>query len=105
MSPSFNSGFQRIRCPAGRVLGGSSSINYMLYTRGHPHDYDQWAAQGCEGWSYEEVLPYFLKSEKMENEQHVNSGHSSRDSVSLTAVSYGISVAFYSLREFWRKVQ
>ncbi len=49
--------------PRGRVLGGSSSINAMVCTRGHRWDYDHWAALGCEGWSYEEVLPYFRKSE------------------------------------------
>jgi len=61
---------------AGRVLGGSFSINYLLYVRGHRHDYDQWAAQGCEGWSYEEVLPYFLKSERMEDVKYVDTGKS-----------------------------
>ncbi|EDY87339.1 alcohol dehydrogenase [gamma proteobacterium HTCC5015] len=52
-------GFQ----PRGKVLGGSSSINAMLYVRGHRWDYDHWAALGNSGWSYEEVLPYFKKSE------------------------------------------
>lgn len=52
--------------PRGMVLGGSSSINAMIYTRGHPHDYDQWAAEGNAGWSFDEVLPYFKKSEHNE---------------------------------------
>lgn len=47
----------------GKVLGGSSTINGMVYLRGHPHDYDSWAAAGNVGWSFEEVLPYFKKSE------------------------------------------
>jgi len=49
--------------PRGKALGGSSSMNAMLYVRGRPLDYDGWAAQGAPGWGYEDVLPYFLKSE------------------------------------------
>ncbi|HEV2212281.1 MAG TPA: GMC family oxidoreductase N-terminal domain-containing protein, partial [Gammaproteobacteria bacterium] len=49
--------------PRGRVLGGSSAINAMIYTRGHPSDYDAWAAMGNAGWSYEDVLPYFKRAE------------------------------------------
>lgn len=53
----------RMMVPRGRMLGGSSGINYMAYVRGHPGDFDAWAAGGAAGWSYEEVLPYFKKSE------------------------------------------
>lgn len=49
--------------PRGRVLGGSSSVNAMVYIRGHRFDYDNWAAQGNAGWSYDEVLPYFKRAE------------------------------------------
>ncbi|MBV9863226.1 MAG: GMC family oxidoreductase N-terminal domain-containing protein [Alphaproteobacteria bacterium] len=54
---------REIYWPRGKVLGGSSSINGMLYVRGNPADYDGWAQMGCRGWNYEEVLPYFRKSE------------------------------------------
>jgi choline dehydrogenase len=52
-----------IHWPRGKVLGGSSSINGMLYVRGNPADYDGWAQMGCRGWSYESVLPFFRQSE------------------------------------------
>ena len=52
-------GFQ----PRGKALGGSSAINAMLYVRGHPSDYDEWADLGCEGWDWQSVLPYFRRSE------------------------------------------
>lgn len=53
--------------PRGKALGGSSAINAMLYVRGHKSDYDDWVAQGCEGWGWDECLPYFQKSENNEN--------------------------------------
>jgi choline dehydrogenase len=52
-----------IHWPRGKVLGGSSSINGMLYVRGNPADYDGWAQMGCRGWSFDDVLPFFRKSE------------------------------------------
>ena len=53
----------RMMVPRGKMLGGSSGINYMAYVRGHPGDFDSWAAAGAAGWSYDDVLPYFKKSE------------------------------------------
>jgi choline dehydrogenase len=51
-------------CPRGKVIGGSSSINGMIYVRGHAHDYDTWAEMGADGWSYADVLPYFRRMEQ-----------------------------------------
>ena len=61
----------------GKTLGGSSSINAMLYVRGHRWDYDHWSELGNEGWSYDEILPYFKKAEHNEsfdNDYHGQNG-------------------------------
>ncbi len=54
---------RRMYWPRGRVLGGSSSLNAMVYVRGHPYDYDRWVEEGAAGWSYAEILPYFRRAE------------------------------------------
>jgi choline dehydrogenase len=86
-SPSVNWGFSTVpqsqlnnremHYPQGRTLGGSTSINAMIYIRGHRLDYDEWAALGNEGWGYDDVLPYFKKLENHErlvNEYHATGG-------------------------------
>jgi len=68
---------REMHCPRGKVLGGSSSINGMVYVRGHARDYDQWQSEGAEGWSYADCLPYFKRSESWqggENEYRGGSG-------------------------------
>ncbi|MBM3488129.1 MAG: dehydrogenase [Alphaproteobacteria bacterium] len=57
---------RRLYVPRGKVLGGSSSINVMAYTRGHPGDFDRWARNGATGWSFADVLPYFRRCESWE---------------------------------------
>ena len=62
-TPQPGAAGRQLYWPRGKVLGGSSSINAMIYIRGHHADYDGWAAAGCDGWGYADVLPYFKRSE------------------------------------------
>jgi choline dehydrogenase-like flavoprotein len=71
--PEPGLGGRRLYLPRGRVIGGSGSINAMIYLRGHRDDFDGWAEAGCTGWSYDEVLPYFKRSE--DNERGENEFH------------------------------
>ncbi|UUX51596.1 GMC family oxidoreductase N-terminal domain-containing protein [Nisaea acidiphila] len=64
--PEDGTAGRAIHWPRGRVLGGSHSINGMLYVRGNPADYDGWAQLGCRGWSFDEILPLFRRSERYE---------------------------------------
>lgn len=61
--PEPHLGGRRMNCPRGKVLGGSSSINGMVYVRGAPADFDRWENEGAAGWSYPDVLPYFRRAE------------------------------------------
>ena len=66
---------RRLEAKRGKVLGGSSAINVMAYTRGHPGDFDRWAQKGARGWSFSEVLPYFKRCESWEDgEDEVRGG-------------------------------
>ena len=62
--PQLNCNRRKINIPRGKVLGGSSSINGMIYIRGHKEDYNNWFKNGCVGWDYNSILPYFKRSEK-----------------------------------------
>ncbi len=68
--PEPHLGNRKLVCPRGKVIGGSSSINGMVYVRGHARDYDHWAEQGAQGWSYADVLPYFKRMEHWHSGGH-----------------------------------
>ncbi len=75
--PQRGANGRRMYWPRGKVVGGCSSTNAMVYMRGNRRDFDDWAAQGCTGWSFEECLPYFKKSERnlrFKGEYHGDSG-------------------------------
>ena len=64
--PEPHLGGRRLHTPRGKVLGGSSSINGLVYVRGNPLDFERWAAEGASGWAYRDVLPYFKRTERRE---------------------------------------
>ena len=68
--PEPGLGGRRLPCPRGKVIGGSSSVNGMVYVRGHAHDYDHWAEEGADGWAYADVLPYFKRMENWHDGGH-----------------------------------
>ena len=82
--------------PRGKMLGGSSGINAMIYTRGLASDYDHWAALGNSGWSYNDLLPYFIKSEN--NSRGSNAYHGSEGPLHVSDVTpyYSVSTQFLS---------
>lgn len=67
--PEPHLGGRSLVTPRGKVIGGSSSINGMVYVRGHAHDFDHWAEMGAQGWSYADVLPYFKRMENVKGGQ------------------------------------
>ncbi len=68
--PEPHLGGRRMAVPRGKVIGGSSSINGMVYVRGHARDYDHWAASGAAGWAFADVLPYFKRMECWDDAGH-----------------------------------
>ena len=68
--PEPHLGGRQLACPRGKVIGGSSSINGMVYVRGHARDYDHWRDQGADGWGYADVLPYFKRMEAWDDAGH-----------------------------------
>jgi choline dehydrogenase len=80
--------------PAGRVIGGGSSVNAMLWVRGNRADYDHWAFLGCTGWDYDSVLPHFKKAETFERGADAFRGGSGPQRVSMVRVRHPLTDAF-----------
>lgn len=92
--PDPSIGGRSIIWHSGRMLGGSSSLNGMVYLRGAKHDYDDWAAHGCTGWSWDEVLPYFLRSEAFEGPDSPHHGKHGLLSVAPSRNRHPLVAAF-----------
>jgi len=92
--PEARTGNRPFFWPRGRGLGGSSSINAMIYTRGHPWDYDHWAELGNEGWDYQSVLPAFKKAERQCRGGDAYHGDSGTMDVSDTNFHFPVTDAF-----------
>ncbi|MGD0864354.1 MAG: choline dehydrogenase [Rhizomicrobium sp.] len=100
---------RRLYWPRGRGWGGSSSINGMIYIRGHARDYDRWRQMGCEGWSFADVLPYFKRAEANENggdefhggmgPLHVSNGRSTNP-LFRTFIQAGLEAGFPQTQDF-----
>ena len=94
--PEPGLGGRTIDVAHGRVLGGSSTINSMVYMRGRASDYDEWAKSGASGWSYQEVLPYFRRAE--DNERGATAYHGSGGPLSVTDVRFRHPLSFAFLK-------
>ncbi len=82
-----------------RVIGGGSTINAQIYTRGHRLDFDEWRQLGCDGWGYDDVLPYFRKSERNDSFNNAYHGQSGPLSVSKPAAPLPICEAYFKAAE------
>ncbi|OUL83989.1 GMC family oxidoreductase [Paraburkholderia hospita] len=85
-TPQPGLGGRRGYQPRGRGFGGSSAINAMVYTRGHPLDYDDWARLGCDGWAFDDVLPYFRRAEG--NERGADALHGADGPISVSNLRF-----------------
>ncbi len=92
--PQEHAAGRKLHIPQGRTLGGGSSVNAMVYIRGHAHDYDQWAAQGCTGWGWQDVLPWFRRAEGNQRLSDAHHGADGLFKVGETRFHHPLSHAF-----------
>lgn len=100
---------RRVHCPRGKVVGGSSSINGLVYVRGHAHDFDQWEEMGAVGWGYKNCLPYFRKSETFEaggdayrgaeGPLHTNNGNKMSNPLYTAFVEAGVQAGYEETKD------
>ncbi len=101
---------RRMHCPRGKVLGGSSSINGMVYVRGHARDFDEWQEQGAEGWDYRHCLPYFKKAETWafggddyrgdQGPLGVNNGNNMKNPLYKAFVDAGVDAGYFATDDY-----
>ena len=101
---------RKMHCPRGKVLGGSSSINGMVYVRGHAMDYEEWAEQGAENWDYRHCLPYFRKADdwKFGSDEYrsqggpfaVNNGNEMKNPLYRAFIDAGIQAGYASTEDY-----
>ncbi|MCE9685211.1 choline dehydrogenase [Shewanella sp. AS16] len=106
--PQLNN--RRMHCPRGKVLGGSSSINGMVYVRGHARDFDEWQQTGAEGWDYAHCLPYFKKAETWAfgaddyrggtGPLGVNNGNQMQNPLYQAFVDAGVDAGYFHTRDY-----
>ena len=101
---------RRMHCPRGKVLGGSSSINGMVYVRGHAKDFDEWQQHGAENWDYAHCLPYFKKSEDWafsgneyrgkEGHLGVNNGNQMKNPLYKAFINAGVEAGYFETKDY-----
>ncbi len=106
---------RRMHCPRGKVLGGSSSINGMVYVRGHAKDFDEWREHGAEGWDYAHCLPYFKKAESWafggdeyrgdRGPLAVNNGNQMQNPLYQAFVDAGVEAGYFMTDDYNGKLQ
>ena len=90
---------RRLFQPRGKVLGGTGAINGMIYMRGQPEDFDGWKAEGCTGWGWDDVLPYFIACEDQERGANAYHGAGGPVSVSDLRATHELGEAFHAASE------
>ncbi|WP_108652341.1 choline dehydrogenase [Dongshaea marina] len=106
---------RKMHCPRGKVLGGSSSINGMVYVRGHARDFDEWQEMGAQGWGYANCLPYFKKAESWslgedsyrgaDGPLAVNNGNRMQNPLYRAFIQAGVQAGYFETQDYNGKLQ